>query len=192
MLTTQQKRDVLSVAELKSQLDSLSQADWIRLERAAKTLCWGLAIESQDLLNEIFCRALEGRRKCPTNVPINIFLMGGMESIVSAYLKKRSRDVVEQAVIANNSDCEEADSFLNENWHMDTPEEILLAQQTLDKYEKLFSNNETAQMVLMGQIDGCSPHEIQEICGLNPIEYASTLRFIRRKLDKCGDEELRK
>lgn len=190
MLTTQQKRDVLSVAELKSQLDGLSQADWIRLERAANTLCWGLAIEPQDLLNEIFCRALEGRRKCPTNVPVNVFLMGGMESIVSAHLKKRSHDVVEQAVIANSSDCEEVDSFLDRHCDLDTPEEILLAQQTLDKYEKLFSDNETAQMVLMGQIDGYSPLEIQEMCGLKPVEYASNLRFIRRKLDKFADEEL--
>jgi DNA-directed RNA polymerase specialized sigma24 family protein len=97
---------------------------------------------------------------------------------------------VEQAVVANNSDCEEADSFLDGHCHLNTPEEIVLAQQTLDKYEQLFSGYDTAQMVLMAQSDGYSPQEIQEICGLTPVEYASTLRFIRRKLDKFADEEL--
>lgn len=189
MTTTQENRDAFSVGEIKSQLDNLPQADWIRLERAANALCWGLAIEGQDLLNEMFCRTLEGKRTCPTNVQIRVFLIHGMKSIVSAYLKKRNYDALEQAIMANSNDLEDACAFLNQQHHMDNPEEILLAEHTLQEFEKLFIGNEKAQMVLMGQAEGHSPQEIQEIWGMDPVEYASALRFIRRKLEKISDKE---
>lgn len=189
LASMQRDRESLTVAELRLQLDQLHQADWIRLERSANALCWGLAIQGQDLLNEMFRRAVEGKRKCPVDVPASVFIIRGMGSLVSAYLKWRSRDALEQALASKADDCDDATDFLDQDRSMDPPEEILIAAQTREKYEKLFDDNETAQMVLMGRIDGHTPQEIQEICDLTPTAYASALQFIRRKLDKLADEE---
>jgi DNA-directed RNA polymerase specialized sigma24 family protein len=187
---SQQKRDVLTLDELKSMLNNLSDAEWIRLGRASDALCWGLAIQGQDLLNEIFCRALEGKRNCPVDVPVVVFLIRAMESHVSAYLKKRSHDALEQAVMIDDGDPENSGIVVDLRSDMDTPEEILLAKQTVEKIVKSFSSDGKAQMVFMGQIGGLSPQEIQEVAGLSPVEYASTRRFIRRRLDKLDAEGL--
>lgn len=190
MNNSQQKRDVLTLDELKSTLNNLSDAEWIRLGRASDALCWGLAIQGQDLLNEIFCRTLEGKRNCPVGVPVVVFLIRAMESHVSAYLKKRSHDALEQAVVVDDGDPENSGMVVDLQSDMDTPEEILLAKQTVENIDKSFSGDEIAQMVFMGQIDGLSPQEIQEVAGLSPVEYASTLRSIRRRLDKLDAEGL--
>ena len=190
MNSSQQKRDVLTLDELKGKFNNLSDAEWIRLGRASDALCWGLAIQGQDLLNEIFCRALEGKRNCPVDVPVVVFFIRAMESHVSAYLKKRNHDALEQAVMFDDGDPENSGIVVDLQSDMDTPDEILLAKQTVEKIDQSFSGDEKAQMVFMGQIDGLSPQEIQEVAGLDPVKYASTLRSIRRRLDKLDDEGL--
>ena len=186
----QQKRDILTPSEMKSELNNFSEANWIRLGKISNALCWGLAIQGDDLLNEILCRTLEGKRNCPADVPVLVFLWRAMESHVSAYLKKRNHDALEQAIMTSEDDSENSNIVFDFQPSMDTPDEILLAKQTLEKIDQAFSGDEKAQMVLMGQIDGLSPHDIQELAGLSPVEYASTLRSIRRKLDKLEAEGL--
>lgn len=190
MNNSQQKRDVLTLDELKGKLSNLPDAEWIRLGRASDALCWGLAIQGQDLLNEIFCRALEGKRNCPVDVPVVVFLIRAMESHVSAYIKKRNHDALEQAVMIDDGDPENSGIVVDLQSGMDTPEEILLAKQMVEKIDQSFNGDEKAQMVFMGQFDGLSPQEIQEVAGLSPVEYASTLRSIRRRLDKLDAEGL--
>lgn len=188
MENTQQKRDFLTTSELKDRLKNLSDSDWIRLERAAKAFRWGLSIQADDLLNEIFCRALEGKRNCPVDVPVLVFLIRAMESVVSAHLKKRSHDALEQAVTSDSDEPDNGKVIYDLCPDIDSPDEILIAKQTIEKINDAFRGDETAQMGMMGQIDGLSPQEIQEFASLNPIEYASALRSIRRKLDKLEAE----
>ena len=189
MTTSKSQSGVFTPDEIKEQLEKLSQADWFRLEKTADYLVWGLAITSDDLLNEIFCRTLEGARKCPHNVPIVVFLIGAMRSAVSSYLDKRKHDPLEQAIHSDSIDQEDSMLFEGNQFSLDTPDEIILAQQTLDRINELFKGDDNAQMVLMGQMDGYSPEEIQSLTGLNPTEYASTLRSIRRKHEKLIAEE---
>lgn len=84
----------------------------------------------------------------------------------------------------------DSDSVCDLQPDMDTPDEILIAKQTLEKIDQSFNSDEKAQMVFMGQIDGLSPQGIQEVAGLGPVEYASTLRAIRRRIDKLDAEGL--
>lgn len=179
--------EVLSVDDFKEGISSLSETDWMKLGKSADYLCWGLAIEGQDLLSIAFCKALEGKRKCPSDLPILVFLYGVMKSLVSAYLKKRRRDPLENPLeITADDDLLET---IDLKPTIDTPEEILNAKQILKKIDQVFSDDETIQMVFMAQIDGYSPKEIQELVGLSSVQYASTLTAIRRKkikLDKEG------
>lgn len=188
LITTEKIRDVLSVDELRESLSSLTEAKWIKLGRSSEYLCMGLAIEGKDILNLAFCKALEGKRKCPRGLPVEVFIYGAMKSLIDAYLKNRKRDPLHLTVKTS----EEDDSLDIDDLQptIDTPEEILKAKQTLDEIDQTFKDDEA--MVVMAQLDGYSPKEIQETVGLTPTQYASTLKAIGRKLDKLAKKEFLK
>ncbi len=182
LITTEKIQDVLSVDEFKGNLSSLTEVQWIKLGKSAEYLCMGLAIEGQDILNLAFCKALEGKRKCPRGLPVEIFIYGAIESLVNAYLKKRKRDPLHLTVkVSEEDDSQDIDNLQTT---MDTPEEILTAKQTLEEIDQIIKDDEA--MVVMAQLDGYSPQQIQETVGLTPSQYASTLRSIRRKLNKLA------
>lgn len=180
MITTEKISDDLSVDEFKESLGLFSEAKWIKLGKSAEYLCWGLGIEGPDLLHIAICKTLEGKRKCPRGVPIEVFVYRAMESLVSAYLKKRPHDPLQLTVQPKDGDDPiELDGLQPA---IDTPEELLLAKQTLSGLDQTLQGDEV--MVVMAQLDGYSPQQIQETVGLNPTQYASVLRAIRRKVDK--------
>ncbi|CAJ4377645.1 Uncharacterised protein [Burkholderia pseudomallei] len=182
---TDEQEGVLSTDELKRALDAFSAGDWIKLGKAADALCWGLATEGKDLLQEALTRALAGKRRCPRNVPVMVFLINAMRSHQDAILRARGSDVLAQAVVVDPDDETQA-LLLVQQQDKETPDEILLANQTLSAIDEVFGDHEMAQMVLMGQADGLTPREIQTITGLGPVEYASVRRLIRRRLDKLN------
>jgi DNA-directed RNA polymerase specialized sigma24 family protein len=186
LIKAEKADDVLSVSDIKLRIDSLSEAEWMKLGKSAEILCWGLAIEGQDLLNIAICKILEGKRKCPSDLPVIVTLYGVMKSLVSAYIKKRKRDPLAQSAEITSEDGLLEDVDLKPN--VDTPEEILIANQTIKQIEQALSGDETIEMVFMAQMDGYSPNEIQDLVGLSAVQYASTLRAIRRKLDKLDIE----
>ena len=104
MITTEKIAEVLSVDEFKESLGLFSEAEWIKLGKSAEYLCWGLGIEGPDLLHATICKALEGKRKCPRCVPIEVFVYRAMESLVSAYLKKRPHDPLQLTVQPKDED----------------------------------------------------------------------------------------
>lgn len=154
----------------------------MKLGKSAEYLCRGLGIEGSDLLHVSICKALEGKRKCPRGVPIDVFVYRAMESLVSAYLKKRPHDPLQLAVQPKDDDDPIDLDGLRPT--IDTPEELLLAKQTLEAIDHALQGDEA--MVMMAQLDGYSPQQIQEAVGLSPTQYASALRAIRRKVDKLA------
>ncbi|PPC97973.1 MAG: hypothetical protein CTY35_06470 [Methylotenera sp.] len=177
--------DVLTISEIKVGLDAFTEAKWIKLGRAANNLCRGLPFEGADLLHIVICKALEGKRKCPRNLPIEVFIYGAMESLVDAYIKKRKSDPMELTIHAfDNEDILEQVDILHSN--IDTPEEEVIATQTLQIIKELFEGDERSSRILVHQMDNLSPTEIQELMNLTPVEYASALKAIRRKYEKLG------
>ena len=187
MIRAERADDVLSIGEFRERIDLLTDADWMKLGKLAEYLGWGLAVEGEDILHIAICKTLEGKRKCPRNLPVIVFLRGVMQSLVSAYIKKRKRDPLAQSVeLVNDGEVlEEIDLKPNK----DTPEEILIASQTLKNIEQMLSGNEILEMVFIAQQEGYSRHEIQEFARLSDVQYASALRNIRRKLNKLDIEE---
>lgn len=183
-MITKEKTEILSVSEFKEAMSLLSNADFIKLGGMADALCWGLAVEGKELLSLAFCRALEGKRKCPKSLSIIVFIYGVMESLKSAYFKKRKNDPLSNLVDFEGEDTLDINDLQTT---MDTPEELLLAKQTLKDIDSIFASNDTEQMVLLGKIDECSPSEIQEMLGISSVQYASALKGIKRKLEKLGN-----
>lgn len=172
--------DSLSINEFREQVSRLSETEWIKLGMSADYLTRGLSIDGDEVLGEALCRVLEGSRICPASLPIIVFLYGVMRSLVHDHLKKRNRDPLHNS--ANVDDDIPENSLLTKS--LDTPEELLIAQQTLDAIEEAFSEDDVAQMIFMGKEDDYSPQEIQALLDLTITEYNSALRAIRRKINK--------
>src|SRR5262245_60084047 len=75
--------DRLSTAEVHDSVDAISDGDMARLIAAANGFSRLCGIEGDDLLQEAFTRALDGRRTCARDVPLVDFICGVMRSFVS-------------------------------------------------------------------------------------------------------------
>lgn len=180
-------QSVLSISEIKIGFDAFTKAKWIKLEKTANILCTSLPFEGKDLLHTVICKALEGKRKCRRDLPIEVFIYGAMESLVDAYIKKQRHDPLKQRKeVVDDENSLDINEVIH---HIDTPEEELAANQTLEKIKLLFTSDERAMTVLSYQMDGLSPQEIQKLMVLTSVQYASILKSIRRKYEKLQERK---
>lgn len=96
--------DFLTISEIKIGFDAFTEAQWIKLGKAANNLCRGLPIEGADLLHIVIYRALEGKRRCRRALPIEVFIYHAMESVVDAFIKKRKSDPLGSTIHAEDSE----------------------------------------------------------------------------------------
>lgn len=187
-LSDRDLEDFLTISEIKIGFDAFTEAQWRKLGKAANNLCRGLQIEGADLLHTVICRALEGKRRCRRELPIEVFIYHAMESVVDAYIKKRKSDPLENTIHSVDSeDALELIDMLGSS--MGTPEEEMISDQTLQAIKQLFENDERSMEILTYQMDNLQPAEIQKLMELTPVQYASALKAIRRKYEKLGLQE---
>ena len=74
--------------EIAASIRDLTEAQWIRLRKASAYFAWAYNLSSDDLLQEVFYRALAGSRKCPSNVDLVEFLVEAMRSIANGEAEK--------------------------------------------------------------------------------------------------------
>ena len=89
---------VRSRDEIETAIRSLTDAQWFRLRKAAEYFAWIYDLEANDLLQEAFCRALAGDRKCPKHVDVVKFLVEAVRSIANGEGEKVEK-MVETASI---------------------------------------------------------------------------------------------
>jgi hypothetical protein len=70
-------------AEISSAIKALSTEDRLKLYLIAQRRSNGTGMTAQSLLNETFCRAMLGKRRCPRDVPFVAFLVETIRSISS-------------------------------------------------------------------------------------------------------------
>ena len=177
------QRDVATREECEAALRQLSDEDYDRLEKIARLRAIGLhAVAWRDLLHEAIERLLDGRRQWPRNVPLIVFLRETMRSIASDHWRRLHHSpVVTESVIGADGESN-GGAVANAIDETAQPEQRASAQETLDRIEKAFEGDSEALRVLTAKARGREPQEIQQEIGMNEIQYASTLRRIRRRL----------
>jgi len=90
-----------TVDEVRSAIAMLSDADLARLQQAAKVFSGISGIMEDDLIQESYTRALEGRRTCDRSVGIIAFLCGVMKSIASQESEARKAGMRPVTVVRN-------------------------------------------------------------------------------------------
>jgi len=177
---TEPSSGFVSTKEVAAALAELSTADSVRLAQLARLRCLGaVGLEWQDLLHEAFIRLLDGRRRWPRDVPLVAFMAQTMRSIAT---ESRQADLVEFGGIESHESGDEHGTA-NVLAKTDiTPEREISGRQGLLEIESLFEGDAIGLAVLEGIARGDSVVEMQELLGLDPTAYATTLRRIRRRL----------
>lgn len=178
-------KEYWSVEAIKPLLGGLSDADWVKLNRAAIYRSAIASMSAEDLLQEALERVLSGQRRCPKNVGILVCLKQTMRSIVSASAKSFSK----KPNIDPIPDFEEY--TIQESATQEAPksiEEILCsegeAQKIKSKIMAIFEHDPTSQMILEGRIEEMSAKEIQSMLEIDQKQYQTKSKYIRRTILK--------
>ena len=198
-MSTMSSAAFLTPDEFACGIRDLSDADWVRLRKVAALRARNPVIEAEDLLQEAFHRALDGRRNCPVNVDLVRFLAEAMRSIADAELEKagvrhrdneeeeaRTRDAPPRLVpIANHGGDETAvdppDTRLDPEQRASSGEEAAAMRACMIP---LFQDDEVAQVILEGMMEGIDGEELRELTDLDKTAYQSKRRLIRRRIEK--------
>ena len=141
-------------------------------------------IEPDDLLQEAFRRALDGRRNCPVHVHPVKFLAEAMRSIADGESEK-IESYPRLVPIANHGGDETGvdppDPALDpEQRAGSVDEEAVIKARLLSAFE----DDEIAQVIVEGIMEGIEGEELRELTDLDKTAYQSKRRLIRRRIDK--------
>jgi DNA-directed RNA polymerase specialized sigma24 family protein len=173
----------MSFDELVSAIGLLGEADYVRLDKAARIYSGATEYAAEDLRQEAIVRSLDGTRRCPREVSPVVFLIGAMRSIASAGRVHTSKSQVvasldvlgsERPVIQVASGVRNAE----DNWIAKED-----AAKRLAAIESLFRDDEDCLMVIMGDLDEMSAPAIRDMQGWSNKEYDTVRRRIRRKIE---------
>lgn len=170
--------------EIADAIKDLSDADWVRLRKVSVIYARHRLIEPDDLLQEAFRRALDGSRNCPIHVDPVKFLAEAMRSIADAESQKAQARP--QLVPIANHGGEEA--VFNPPDPAPSPEKSAESAQEAaalqERLLSLFEDDEIAQVIVEGIMEGMTGEELRELTDLDSTAYQSKRKLIRRRIDK--------
>lgn len=186
MLVTINPAEKIAPADMAVAIESLCDADLLKLRKIASQYAFGRVFSSNDLLQEAFCRAIEGVRNCPRDVAMVKFLANSMRSISSSWVKEARIEPVHLAV---EPDADTGlDPILNIADTSRIPAEVVADQQEAlklsDEVITLFDDDTQAQFVLEGNMGELTAEEIRELLKIDKTAYATIKRRIRRRIDQ--------
>jgi DNA-directed RNA polymerase specialized sigma24 family protein len=171
--------------EIAALVRALTEAQWIRLRRASAYFAWVYNLSGDDLLQETFCRALTGSRKCPCNVDLVRFLVQAMRSIANGEAENIENQVDIVPVVHPGALVDGAvdltDSKESQEESMITAESDEAIRQAL---LGLFPNDRQARDLVDGILAGYEGEELRTLIDLDLKGYASKRRLMRRTIDK--------
>lgn len=187
-----QNEDYLSEEEKKEALDTLTQADLLRLAKVAGRFA-GRGRSGDDLLQEAVMLVMDGTRAWKRGMRTAPFLFSAMRSIADAGFKKKSPE--NDTKFSFNEEGNDNIVSVDAEEYGHSAEALLVRAESeaeneksekemLDKIFELFRDHEHATWVLIGQMDDKTVDEVCAISGMTRTEYASARRHIRRTLDK--------
>jgi DNA-directed RNA polymerase specialized sigma24 family protein len=153
---------------------ALSKEDIDRLRLAAERLANTLGgIDARDLLHEAFLASTLGIRRCPKDVEPVTFLINAMRSNLSNLRRKSKR--TESA-----TDHEEELAGVTD----ETPELYVQRMETLKgivkEMQQTFGDDERPMLVFEGRAEGMTREEIRELVDLDPVQFESFEKRLRR------------
>ena len=175
---------MLGREDIAKAICALTPSEWVRLNKVAVFYSAGRPIGPEDLLQEAFARAMDGRR-CPVDVTVVKFLSEAMRSIAHGEAEK-----VEHRLLVSASASDETsqkvfafpDASPNAEQRMVCDEAV---EEVRSAILGLFSDDELAEMIADGMMDDIDGEELRALCGLDVTAYNSKRRLVRRRIEKA-------
>lgn len=134
---------------------------------------------------DVFCRALAGGRKCPTNVDVVRFLVQAMRSIANGEGEKIENQIETVPIVQPGTP---ADSAVDIKDSTEVHEETMMTAERDEAMRQallgLFPNDHQARDLVDGILAGYAGEELRALTDLDEKGYASKRRFMRRTIDK--------
>jgi DNA-directed RNA polymerase specialized sigma24 family protein len=155
----------LSLAEAGAAIRALSPDDKVALMKIARLYAKRTPYDHEDLLQEALCRVLSGVRAWPRGLKALPFLWGVVRSIAWEWRNETLDALPDGADPAGE-------------------ERRAIASLDVAKVLALFGDDPAAQMIVRGMMEGARGAELQELSGLDKIDYESKRTKIRRRIEK--------
>ena len=185
--------------EIDRAIRDLSGADWTRLGRVAARYARNGLFKPDDLLQEAFCRALDGSRKCPVHVDPVRFLAEVMRSVADGELQK-SRVQPDSNADNDSRKCEAFPRLVpianhgGDETAINPPDPALDPEQRTGSAKEaatmracllsLFRDDEIAQVIVEGMMEGIDGEDLRELTDLDKTAYQTKRRLIRRRINQ--------
>ncbi len=175
-------KPTLTPDQVRDTLGKLSTADLYRIAEYGKFCGMPDRERALDIVADAIRQTLAGVRLCPVDVPIRTFLRNAMRSRISADRKKKTREVSLDAMV-------EASGFDPASPGRDGEQRLVAKEEVesmVNELERLFADDEDAQLVVMGDLDQMSAEEIRTMGGWDHKEFATIRKRIRRATGKAN------
>jgi RNA polymerase sigma-70 factor (ECF subfamily) len=180
--------DLLTREELENAIGDFSDADLLRLRRAAQLYAI-YPVEPDELMQEALCRAIAGTRRCPRNVSVVRFLAEAIRSIAHDELQKVENKRDEVSV--HDDTIENPDAITPQEPGPTAEERMISNEQYRDTENRLleiFDGDDEAQLIVLGMLTGTQGAELKEATGLDQTSFNSKRRFVRRKINSAIED----
>ena len=180
--------DYYSTEEARAAIGALSSADLLRLAALYRVRAIGLpSANEHDLLQDALERVIKGTRRWPRGLAVVPFLDKVMRSVANQYRRAQGRQqdqlgVQVVTIGARDSEIESEDIFQMISGGDPTPEEMLVAKQTVHEIESLFDDDDRALGVVLGRAEGHAPDEIQREFDMTQTQYESASKKVNRRI----------
>lgn len=171
-------RPIHTPDEMCAIIDALSKDEVDRLTLYAVRLANTLGgVDARDLLHEAFVASTVGDRRCPKDVSPVAFLGNVMKSNLSNERRKSKR--TESATGKED----ELDTVAGDNPEL-WIEQMDALKSIIEEMKKAFGDDDRPLLVLEGRAEGMSREEIRQLVELEPVQFESLEKKIRRFMNK--------
>ncbi|MGA2450253.1 MAG: hypothetical protein ABTD50_16385 [Polyangiaceae bacterium] len=172
--------------DIDAAIRSLSDADGIRLQRAASFRARGLAalglgISPADLLQDAISRTIAGDRKWKKGITFVKHLLGTMRSIAN-----HAKDELKGGTVVPSTSDDHTGGLDGVILRARTghAELVVAADEQLASIMRRFGNDDEVGLVLEELATGMSGPEIQKDLGLTQTQYETIMTRLRRGVDR--------
>lgn len=181
-----EESDYLSQAEVSAAIESMSNADYKRLEKRSAFLAWSVpGMTDSDLLHEALVRLLAGRRQWRRDVDARTTVDRIMRSIARDTRTQAKEAPIDRfAVVSEDGIDDEGEEpqKMAVGIAVGTPERIAGYRETFSMLEKLVSDDEDEQAVLLSWAVGVSATEAASQAGISMKDYDAARKRLDRKI----------
>jgi hypothetical protein len=199
-------RECLTAEELHAALGALSTLDLKRLRYSGYRMTKGLDLTADAIVSDAIYASLIGRRHCPRDVPVAVFLYGVMKSLAWSARKTIEAAKVAEAKSHGKTDLRakivpfptaptgEANPIELAPDSASNPEQALLDREDEEEAERIaaaskvavqmlnehFSDDYEVQLCIAGMMDGLAGKELRDFVGVDQAGLDHAKKKVRR------------